>query len=586
MEKMSHPTPAYLVIDENEFAFSDKDEIAFRVFPKGEALTSGNVFIVDIYAADDHSHPNGHAGWWEYPLTGSTSVDVRVTCTEKGLTTFFNGESAQTFWQNDKFHIAGRTLIMHLVVREWRSTTILFNDPISLYPDQKKLEASKPCVNLGDLPDDMPLRWFIWPAQQRVKIVFGSLNSKGSQTLCRQLAVLLSKNNISFKIYAHEYSNTQRKSVQPVEYLCHDAKKEDLIFFVLAEGGPALSIVANLSSKKILYHMHLPDYRRYQAFDAEFARKLEELADQQHLIMKFDGICYESEYTKKIVTQSLYKQASLSLLEEWGACQTPDGIVTISPIGICDKNSNSPKCSTETLFCTLPKGSPEFLPQRLALTMTKPGIPQSLGSFPPSLWRKNWDKINEEECHHPEMFILSVGSFRPDRHHETTLQIFAEVAKQHPSLGLVIAGWPFINGYWDYLRFLRENIYSQYASRIVFLQSCNEGQLKYLYKRAKLFFSACSHEGYSGSIIDALSFKLPIVARQTTSTASLLGQSGLQFNNSIHYSDVAHDILTVCQNCDFYKSIVNNQGGNIHQRKFLSANTFFDSLQKTILHKN
>ena len=318
MEKMSHPTPAYLVIDENEFAFSDKGEITFRVFPKGEALTSGNVFIVDIYAADDHSHPNGHSGWWEYPLTGNTSVDVRVTYSEKGLTVFFNGESTQTFWQNDKFHIAGRTLIMHLVVREWRSTTILFNDPISVYPDQKTLEASKPDINPGDLPDDIPLRWFIWPAQQMVKIVFGSLNSKGSQTLCRQLSVLLNKNNITFRIYAHEYSNIQRRSVQPVEYLCHDAKKEDLIFFVLAEGGPALSIVANLSCKKILYHMHLPDYRRFQAFDAEFARKLEELKEQQKLIMNFDGICYESKYTEAVVTQDIYNQASLDLQEEWG----------------------------------------------------------------------------------------------------------------------------------------------------------------------------------------------------------------------------------------------------------------------------
>lgn len=583
MEKMSHPTPAYLVIDENEFAFSDKGEITFRVFPKGEALTSGNVFIVDIYAADDHSHPNGHAGWWEYPLTGNTSVDVRVTYSEKGLTVFFNGESTQTFWQNDKFHIAGRTLIMHLVVREWRSTTILFNDPISVYPDQKTLEASKPGINPGDLPDDIPLRWFIWPAQQMVKIVFGSLNSKGSQTLCRQLSVLLNKNNITFRIYAHEYSNIQRKSVQPVEYLCHDAKKEDLIFFVLAEGGPALSIVANLSCKKILYHMHLPDYRRYQAFDAEFARKLEELADQQHLIMKFDGICYESEYTKKLVTQSLYKQASLSLLEEWGACQTPDGIVAISPIDIYDKNSNSPKCSTETLFCTLPKGSPEFLPQRLALTIAKPDIPQSLGSFPPSLWRKNWEKVSEDECQTPEMFILSVGSFRPDRHHETTLQIFAEIAKQHPSLGLVIAGWPFINGYWDYLRFLRENIYSQYASRIVFLQSCNEGQLKYLYKRAKLFFSASSYEGYSGSIADALTFDLPIVARQTKSTKKILSFSGLQFFEGINNASIAEDIIRISIDASFRDAII------FDQRKFArgisatgSAKTILSTIQQSL----
>jgi hypothetical protein len=62
-------------------------------------------------------------------------------------------------------------------------------------------------------------------------------------------------------------------------------------------------------------------------------------------------------------------------------------------------------------------------------------------------------------------------------------------AKRNPALVLVIAGWPSIDGYYDYVRYLREDTYAAAASRIIFLQNCTDGQLLYLYRRAAVFFS-------------------------------------------------------------------------------------------------
>lgn len=580
---MSHLAPAYLVIDESAFAFSGEGEINFRVFPKGEALATGNVFIVDIYAADDHSHPDGHAGWWEYPLTGVSSVEVRVRRDEEGLTAFFDGEPAQKFWHNNEFCAEDRLLIMHLVVREWRSTTILFNDPISLYPNQKPLEASKHCVHPSDLPDEIPLRWFIWPSQRRILLVFGSLNSKGAQTLCRQFEVLLCKNNIPFSIYAHEYSSEQRRSVKPVEYLFQNTQKDDIIFFMLAEGGPALSIVAGLSCKKILYHMQLPDYRRYQAFDAEFARKLEELKEQQQLIMNFDGICYESKHTENVVTLELYKQASLNLQKEWRVYHSSNGKLSMVPVETCSKKKKkAQKVSEEILLCELPQGSPEFLPQRLALTVATPRIPPSLGNFPPVLWHKNWDKVKEETCLHPEKFILSVGSFCPDRHHELTLKIFAEIAEQLPSIGLVIAGWPFINGYWDYIRFLREHIYATYLDRIILLQDCSCEKLLHLYKRASVFITSSSNKGYNDALLTALKFNIPVVAKSTQFTSAALNMSGLQFNARTNSSEIVNDILNLFNDEEFKNKIIQSQKENLFNNNMSPGRMFFKSIYEVL----
>lgn len=553
MEVMSRPSPAYLAVEEKAFAFSDTGDVSFSVFPRGSALAAGNIFIVDIYADDDHSHPNGHAGWWEHPLTGASTLEVKIVRTEAGMTVFFDGQPAKTFWCNDDFRAVGRKLVMHLVVRAWRSTTILFNDPVCLYPDQAALDEEMAVHPRYDVPDEVPMRWFVWPPNRRVLLTFGSLRSAGARTLCHQLTALLRQNNIPCDVYAHVYDNNQRTTLQPVEYLCHQARRDDIVFFVFAEGGPVLPLVADLPCKKVLYHMHLPDYRRYQAFDAEFARTLADVDEQQDLLTAFDGICYESEHTQHVVTAALRTRMAGKLAKAWPTAPP------LSPPATTTAERRPSSFSTETLFCALPDDSPAFLPQRLALTVVTPNIPPTLGVFPPALWRTRWDTVDEEECRVPENFIFSVGSFRPDKHYEEVLRIFAAAAERHPSIGLVIAGWPSINGYWDYIRFLREHTYAQFASRIIFLQGCSEGQLLYLYKRARLFLTACSYEGYSGSLMDALTFDLPIVARRTFSIRQLLGMSGLQFDGGMPPENVADDVLRICDDEYFRTAVIQSQ---------------------------
>lgn len=554
MEVMSRPSPAYLAVEENVFAFSDAGEISFSVFPRGGALAAGNIFIIDIYADDDHSHPGGHAGWWEHPLTGACATEVRIVRAEAGMTVFFDGQPAKTFWRNDNFRTAGRKLVMHLVVRAWRSTTILFNDPVCLYPDQATSDAATAARPRDDVPVEAPMRWFVWPPNRRVLLTFGSLRSAGARTLCRQLTALLRRNNIPCGVYAHVYSHDQRMALQPVEYLCHQARRDDIVFFVFAEGGPVLPLVADLPCKKVLYHMHLPEYRRYQAFDAEFARALADVDEQRDLLTAFDGICYESEHTRHVVTAALRTRVAEQLATTWST--TPP--LSAAPAATTDER-RSPSFSTETLLCALPDDSPAFLPQRLALTVATPNIPPTLGVFPPALWRKSWDAVAEEACRVPENFIFSVGSFRPDKHHEEVLRIFAAAAERHPSIGLVIAGWPSINGYWDYIRFLREHTYARFASRMVFLQGCSEGQLLWLYRRAALFLTACSYEGYSGSLLNALRFHLPVVARATFAVKGLLGRSGIQFSRNTPAESIAEDIVRICEDAAFRDAVIAGQ---------------------------
>lgn len=550
MEQLNHESPAYVSVTENAYAFSEDGDLEFTVTFHQEARAAGHVFIIDIYAAEDHSHPRGHAGWWELPLTGAEKVSVRIVRGDGRLEVFFDGEKPVETWSNPEFSASEHLLTLHLVVRAWRSTAILFDDPLRLYPNAEAWEKDAPeqlWRSSDDMPPaDMPQRWFVWPEAATVLLVFGSLRSAGSVHFCRQMMMLLAANDIPHEVYAQKYSPEQRCGLKPAVYLRHTATRTDLVFFVYADGGTLLPLVADLSCKKILYHMHRPDYRRFQAFDAEFARRLEEAEHQTGYLLRFDGICYESEHTRKVVTEQLRQFLQAHMSRMWEEAEfSPDseaGIPSHANIRGAD-SKESLRLRTTPLFCHMPDTQSASLPPRFRLSVAEPTLPPFLGVFPPCLWRRRWDGVQEEPCAVPNPFILSVGSFRPDKHHEQTLKIFAAVVEMHPSVGLVIAGWPSINGYWEYLRFLREQTYGDIAHRIVFLQSCTKGQLLYLYKKASLFITSSSYEGYSSSVAEAVDFDIPVVARRTASIQESLGFTGLQYEPDISETEIARDIV-------------------------------------------
>ncbi len=487
---MEHMTPAplaYVSVDGRDFAFSGDGRVDFTARPGGTAATDECFLIVDIYAADDKTHPGGHAGWWECRLAGPEAVAVTVTRADGRLSACFNGAAPENAWVNPDFDAAGRALTMHLVVRAWRSTSVLFDDALPLYADAAARAADASLPFHSAVPADVPPRWFVWPPAARVLLAFDSLRSAGASDFCGQLASLLAAAGIPHEIYAWRCTPAQRRRVKPAQYLRHEAGRDDIVFFVFSGGNSLFPLIAELPCKKILYHRHLPDYRRIQAFDAELARELSETDAFAELLPAFDGVCCEAEHTRR------------SLVARAGASG---------------------------------EGAASF--------------PPDLGVFPPSLWAKRWDGVAEEACQVAEPFLLSVGSFRPDRRHEDAMRVFEAVAERDPSVNLVIAGWPSTKGYWDYLRYLREHVHTACSSRIVFLQSCPEGQLLYLYRRALLFLSANAYDGYNGALEDALAFGLPVVARQTRFSQQVLGFSGLQYDAESPLEMVVADILNIC----------------------------------------
>lgn len=573
MEQIKRAGRPYLEIGEQAFAFAG-DCLEFVATPRGGRHIVGDAFVVDVYAQDDHTHPHGHLGWWEYPLQDTAPLHVRMTRAPGGMDVTVNGAPAPIFWRNDAFRQEGRPLAMHLLLRAWRSKTVLFDDPVPVFPDAAALHAARDGAGAPSVPDYVPARWFVWPEGRRVLLMAESLRSAGVRTFCNEASALLRANGIPCRVFAHEYRSAERVRLFPAAYVCHEARRDDILIYVLADSCDELPTVAGLECRKLLYCLGLPDWKRYQAFDAAFARKLEATRGNLGLLARFDGLCFESGYTQRTIMAALRKLMQKRLLDPAAAGErSDDGASRPEPA----PPPVRPAFRVRTVVCARRGQISEAgeAPARIIpLHIVEPVLPPVLGVFPPALWPRDWDRVTEEPCVAPPRFILSVGSFRPDRRYEDALAIFAAVAERDPEMGLVIAGWPAVNGYWDYIRFLREHTYARLANRIVLLQSASEGQLRFLYRTSRLFLSTCQHEGYSGSLLAALQFGLPVMARTTPAVRHILGRSGLQYHEGDAPDTIAADLLRLsARDAPRANTIMERQHRHTHEaaENFLAA---------------
>jgi glycosyltransferase involved in cell wall biosynthesis len=613
----------YARIDVGAFAFNAEGNLTFKTAFFRVESSPALAFFLDVYAADDHSHPGGHAGWWKYSLNDRPETEIEVDISTFGgmLSVRFNGYDAGSSWLNSDFFCAERRLIMHLVLREEISSAIVFEDIVLLFPAPTTVPPATNGSYLYDIPDEAPKRGFVLPSGVIVHLVFASLKSSGISLLCSQMLDLLSSNEVPCRVYAGEYLPEQRVWMSPTPYLQHTVQRTDLIFYVYDGTDPYMPLVAGLPGGKLLYLRSRPDYRRFQAFDAEVARRMQRgFKDLIHLLA-FDGICGESKTVVDEAAENLYTVLCGNLKKNNNAsCESSIYVfeketITFNNVNMYLARRNmtltrgfhkehifpdidsqdiytnvgkelltySKRCTEELLLLPLQwkeKNTTLIDKYHFDRSAMDKLMPSRIGAFSPLLWRDNKDDV-EDACDVPTRFILCVGSFRPDRHYECALEIFACVAREETDLGLVLAGRASINGYWDYLQFLRSYSYAELKDRIVYMLDCSAGQLRWLYRKASLFLSAGSYGGFSASLAEALACDLPVIARYNGNP--YCAAAGLRFYAESETADIARDTLRLLRDKELRAGVVAEQRANLrHKKTDAPARIFWRVLEEAL----
>ncbi|MFB3918330.1 MAG: glycosyltransferase family 4 protein [Terriglobales bacterium] len=126
--------------------------------------------------------------------------------------------------------------------------------------------------------------------------------------------------------------------------------------------------------------------------------------------------------------------------------------------------------------------------------------------------------------------LLFVGGFKPNKAHERLIRVFAEYHHVYNRRSrLILAGSvdPAFESYVEALRQLAARL--DVVSEVVFCFSVSAAQLRALYLVADVFLCLSHHEGFCVPLLEAMFFRVPIVALAGTAVPETVANCGLVF---------------------------------------------------------
>lgn len=153
--------------------------------------------------------------------------------------------------------------------------------------------------------------------------------------------------------------------------------------------------------------------------------------------------------------------------------------------------------------------------------------------------------------------LLFVGRISPNKKQEDIIKTFFYYKKMiDPNARLFLVGsYKGLEKYYDQLQVLIEKLD---LSDVYITGKIKFEELLAYYKIADVFLSMSEHEGFCVPLLEAMNFKIPIVAYNSTAVPYTLGDSGILVNNK-NYAEIAEMIKIMIDDNKFRKNVVEKQ---------------------------
>ncbi|MDZ4801385.1 MAG: glycosyltransferase [Bryobacteraceae bacterium] len=151
--------------------------------------------------------------------------------------------------------------------------------------------------------------------------------------------------------------------------------------------------------------------------------------------------------------------------------------------------------------------------------------------------------------------ILFVGGMRPNKGHAKALETIVALREQ-TSLPIRL----FLVGNFDsnlarYTDDLHEYMrHLDLGDEVFFARSVDGSQLRSYYMASSVFLCVSEHEGFCVPLVEAMAFRVPIVAWATTAVGETAGDSGIIYNQFDPH-DMAAGIAQVIENPDLGREL-------------------------------
>ncbi len=136
--------------------------------------------------------------------------------------------------------------------------------------------------------------------------------------------------------------------------------------------------------------------------------------------------------------------------------------------------------------------------------------------------------------------IIFTGRVYPNKKHEDLIRAFSVYKKKYNNESrLIIVGGLSSRGYYECLKQYAESL--GVADDVVFTGHVDMDEYVAYYKAADLFLCMSEHEGFCIPLVEAMHFRVPVLAYKSTAVPGTLGGGGVLFDRK-DFDDVARQM--------------------------------------------
>lgn len=441
----------------------------FRLRLWGDLARADVFLVIDIYDLDNPVHPEGHVGWWRFPLeTAAKSQSGHIDMGSDGYAVAIEEAASEGHWINDA-PVRPARAIVNAVLRQRSTNRIVALDRVPLFARTADSGQFRARFNRDWRTPRFAAPHYLLPARATVRIVAQSVRlHDATGNLCLDLYRMLRQSEVAVAIYAEHFDLDLNDFVRPHIRLPAEATDEDIILYSYSIHDPRLDTVLNLKSRrKIAYFHGVTPPRLLQVFDPELAANCKKAFVQLPDLARFDALAANSLATAKELVLGL-----------------GEGRLSVQDIKVI------PPCLASA--------------QRPEIESKRP-----LGSAAARL--------------------LYVGRIKPNKRVEHLLQLFAIYRRACPDAECWIVGAATNGAYRDYLEWIERAQLEIPLGAVRWFGEVSNEQLQTIYHSASFYISMSEHEGFCLPILEAMTAGLPVAAYAQAAVQEVLGGSGVTF---------------------------------------------------------
>ncbi len=434
-----------------------------------QAIDSDLSVVIDVYDLDNPVHPDGHLGWWKFPVNRLSNFEKGLLSIEGGIVHCELGELPPAhFWEND-CKVPFKRLVINAVLRANITNAIVYLDKVPAFKSRKDLAKFRTGFSREwSLPRFATLT-YVFPRTSTVRIVSRNIFPRDAVgNLCLDVFKLLQQNNIPVEIYAENTDLALNDMVRRVDRLVTDIAADDQLLYFFSTFDPNLEHLLSLKVKRLIAYFHgVTKPELLQVFDPELSVTCLKGIAQIALLQKFDLLAANSRVSAATLV-SMFD-------DDLGLCV--DDIRVIPPR-------------------LMSAGSAQNAPSKHLENKTK---------------------------------LLYVGRIKSHKKIEHLLELFGAYLKLDADAELWIVGGGADKAYWNYLKWVELMQLKLPAEKVHWAGSVTDTELAEHYASASAYVSMSEDEGFCLPVFEAMLAGAPVFAYGLPAVREVMQDNGVYF---------------------------------------------------------